>query len=496
MIRRCPFLPLILALTVVGCRTAPQQAPPPVEDPGSLLGLAAQEASRIDDELARADLYVTIAEGYALAADLELSAFMSEAAAALVEARAQTTEGMSILIRTAPLAAAAGDDEAAVRALSAAVDFVSQVNNPVVERNLLPSIVRSGIDSGEAARGSLRAAVDEVYVIEDALLRAEALLAIGDVFLTRDVALSPVGLIHQASPAVRAVQDSVARADLFAQLAVLARRAGETDLSGRLASSALTELEQTDRYAPSAELVRVVALLSDLGRGESVIALADRVRDPYTALRMLIAAITGIPQERARENLEKADLILATIVDPAEFVQAEIDVANGWISIGDRSQARVHAEQANGRLSIEPSLYSTLELPSRLAELYVRMGDVDRVRDLLLLAGDPYVRGAVSTTAGDALRREGSFGVADDFYTIALVASDETTYLADALRQGIVPGFAATGSLRLAIRTIERIQDELIRARAVASLAVIAEARGDVESVIIADLSSVLASDS
>ena len=113
---------------------------------------------------------------------------------------------------------------------------------------------------------------------------------------------------------------------------------------------------------------------------------------------------------------------------------------------------------------------------------------------MLLSAPDEYIRGSVAVRAANRLIDEGRLGLADDFLTIALIASDEATYLADGLRQQIVPGFAQTGSIRLAIRTIERIDDELLRARSVAELAVLAEPAGLVTPIYRADLASVLAS--
>ncbi len=487
---------VLATLLVLSCRSTPEPDPAPVTDISSYLGLAAEEASSVVQVLERSLLYSTIAEGFVGSSDLENGVLMAQAAFDLVALEPTNSAAVEVLIRVAPLFSASGDDNSAILSLTSAVQYVSSTADSTIQATLLPRIVESGIDSGEAARDILRVAVDEVYVIEDPVRRAEALIAIGDVFQARDTALSPVGLIHQASPAVRAGTDPIERADLFARLATLALVAGEPELSMRLAESAHRELEGVERYEPSPQLIRAVRLLSALGFGERMTILADRVRDPFTAIRLLIAANDGLGRSASIANLERADLILSTIVDPAEFVLAEIDIGHGWLSAGTTRIALEHAESANGRLAIEPTLYSTLELPTRLAQLYVEIGDVERARDLLLLAGDAYVRGAVAIETANALVRAGSLGLADDFYTIALIASDETTYLADALRAEIVPGYARTGSLRLAIRTIERIQDELVRARAVAAFAVIASDGTPPSPLIVADLASVLSRDS
>jgi hypothetical protein len=487
---------LTLLAVLSSCRTGPEPVPAPVDDTTTFLGLAAAEAARITDAFARADLYATIASGYEQLGDQQNALAVATAAADLIRSAAETADAVEVNLRLAPVFAAVGDDAAVVAALESAIQFVVDVNDPVVEAALLPRIVSSGIASGEAARPLLRRAVDEVFVIEDPRYRAEALLEVGERYQRSGVALSATGLIHQASPAVRSIPDLLTRARLFGRLASLAEASGEPELAGRLARSGVREFLDPDAARDGDALVAASRALALAGRWADVAGIVGEVDDVATRIGVLLAAAQGAPVLEARRMIDASIPLLDELTDAASFISAEIATSRALLRVGERTAAVDHALAANGRLAIEPTLYSRLELPSALATLYVELNEVDRVRDLLLLNADAYVRGAVAVTAGDALSAELRFGLADDFYTIALIASDETTYLADGLRQSIVRGFAGTGSIRLAIRTVERMQDELLRARSVATLAAIAEPAGNVTAIYRADLASVLSRDS
>lgn len=493
--------PQRIAFAVIGviflasCRTGPEPVVIPVEDTSTFLGLAVVEASRVPDELVRADLYATIAGGYLATGAFQDALAVAQEGFLLVSESSESLEAIEIGLKLAPVLAATGDDQRVTEALETAVSFAARVDNSATEARLIPQIVTSGIGSGELARPLLRRAVDEVFVIEDPRLRAETLIDIGERYQESDANLSATNLIQQAIPAVRSIGESDVRAHLFARLAILAEESGETELSARLATNSVRELDEFPTDPDGERLVQTARLLSELGRHADASVLAEQLTDPAFAVRARTAAARFAPPVIARENLAAAERIVPEISDPAAFVRAEIELAGGFAHVGLAAMAITRAENAMGRLSIEPTLYSGVDLPSLLAELYVRLDRVELIRDLLLLGGDPYVRGAVAIAGADALAADTRFGVADDLYTIALIASDETTYLADALRQSIVRGFATTGSIRLAIRTVERMEDQLIRARAVAFLAATAEPGGNVTALYRADLASVLSTE-
>jgi hypothetical protein len=505
VIRTSRFLPLLLIATAtlaVGCRSTPDPVAPVVRDSSTFLGLAVTEASGLSDPLARASLYARIAVGYREIGDEASVASLARAALGLARSAGATEESIRTRLDLAPLLAATGDDAAALTALDAGLQFASTAPDPRTRASLLPAIVESALRSDEAARPVLRRAVDEVYVIEDPRQRVEALIAIAELYQAGDETLPVTGLIQQAIPAVRSVQDPYTRGVLFSRLAVLASATSETRLAGRLGENTLSEV---DRAGPPAgddadRLLVIVERLGALGLSDEAVSLIDLFPDAYHravgfSLLGTHAASYAIGLEylrRAAEAVEGLDTAEG-VEEPSRRVDIHTRIGAGYADYAATRQALAHAAAALELLVAHPEVYELIEPAGRLVALYVRLDEIQAARNLLLQAPDAYVRGTVAVRAADELITEGRLGLADDFLTVALVASDEATYLADGLRQEIVGRFARTGSIRLAIRTVERMEDELLRARSVVELAVVAEPAGLVTPIYRADLASVLA---
>lgn len=470
---------------------------PVVSDESTFLGLAVGEAGELDDPLERAALYGRIAQGYRELGDDPSMLSLAGTALQLTRAVGATEQSIRTRLDLAPLLAAAGDDAAALAALESALSFAATAPDAGVRASLLPLVVDSALRSDEAARPILRRAIDEVYVVEEPQRRAEALIRIAELYQAGDTSLSVTGLIQQAIPAVRSVDDPYRRAALFARLAVLASQTNERALASRLAANARAQVD--DAAAPNGDveadlLLLVVARLAALGSLDAALELVDLfARDSDVALALTAVAAHAPSASARREYLRRAGELAGDVENAERFIDVQITVGRAFLEAGSAASAVPYAERALAALVEAPSVYERIELAGRLAELYVRLDRLQAVRSLLLQAPDEFVRGAVSVRAAERLIVDGRLGLADDFLTVALVASDEAPYLADGLRQDIVRGFARTGSIRLAIRTIERMEDELLRARAVVELAVVAEPAGLVTPIYRADLASVLA---
>ncbi len=494
--------PLLLAafclLLLSSCRSTPPVPRPAVADESAFLGLAVVEASRVPDELARADLYRQITLGYQAIGDEASMRSVAEAGLQLARAAGQTEESIRVRLALAPLLAAAGEDTSARDALEAGLQFVASAPDPGVRAALLPLLIQSALRSDEPARPILRRGVDEAYVIEDPEYRAEALIRIAELYQSAEALLSVTGFIHQASPAVRSVGNRFTRAHQFARLADLAERSGEALLARRLLSSAIEEVDEGP--GPTSEdeserLVTTIALVARLGRSEDALRFVGLLPQPHFAARAMIGVAEATPIRATRlDHLQRASELAQRVEETRHFVDAHIRLADAYYRTAAPQRARERIERAAQVLASAPDLYAGIELPGRLVQVLVMMDRLQSVRELLLHAPDEYVRGAVSVRAAEQLIADGRLGLADDFLTIALIASDEATYLADALRRAIVAGFARTGSIRLAIRTVERITETLLRAEAVTVLAVVAETTGAVTPIYRADLASVLAS--
>lgn len=494
--KRLGFAAAVL-LILFGCRSAPEPVRPTVPDDTTFLGLAVRQASRVGNSLARAELYRRIATGYRTIGDEASMHALATAALHLARTARLTEESVIVQLGLAPMLASAGDDVSALAALEAGLLFGSTAEDPRVRASILPFVVQSALGSDEPARPILRRTVDEVYVIEDPGYRAEALIRIAELYQAGGAFLPVTGFLNQAIPAVRSTNGHVLRALYFTRLAELASVTGEAGLSARLLSSAVAEVDEGPPPANEVEsgrLVAVVAQLTRLGRAQDALRFVDVLPDAYHSALALIemAALTSPSSERF-DYLGRASGLARQISDTARFVDAHIRLAEIYQQSAAWQEAVRHGERAAQVLATAPDLYSQIALPSHLAEVFVALDRLQAVRELLLHAPGDYARGAVSVRAAGKLIADGRLGLADDFLTIALIASDEATESADELRREIVVGFARTGSIRLAIRTIERMTIELLRAQSVAELAVEAEPAGLITPIYRADLASVLA---
>ncbi|MFW6293557.1 MAG: hypothetical protein ACOC7V_14725 [Spirochaetota bacterium] len=494
---RVSLILIASSFLLASCASAPDPVEPVVADESTFLGLAVAEATELDDPLERASLYGRIAQGYRELGEEPSMQSLALTALELTRTVGATEQSIRTRLELAPLLAAAGNDTEALEALESALAFAAGASDGGVRASLLPLVANSALRSDEAARPILRRAVDEVYVVEQPRRRAEALIRVAEFYQAGDETLSVTGLIQQAIPAVRSVDEPYRRAALFARLAVLAGQTNEKRLAQRLSENTTAQIDAAGAPADEAQadlLLLVVARLAAFGALEDAIGLVELFSRPSDVAFALASLVPHAPSASARaEYLRRAGEQAGRVEDTALSIEAQIVVGFAYLEADNAAAALPYAERALDSLVEAPAVYERIELAGRLAELYVRLDRLQAVRALLLQAPDEFVRGTVAVRAADRLIVDGRLGVADDFLTVALVASDETTYLADGLRQDTAAGFARTGSIRLAIRTIERMDDELLRARAVAEVAVLAEPAGLVTPIYRADLASVLA---
>ncbi len=335
---------------------------------------------------------------------------------------------------------------------------------------------------------AVREAVDLALIIIEPSLRADALATIGTLYQGSGIGLSVTGLIQQAIPAVRSIDSELVQLSLFSRLAILAFTAGEQPLANRLSEIAfgLTgELQDALNDEQEHLLLETVQNFQQIGRTEFAPRLAPFVGD--------VAGTADAPTPE--DGLQQAvpESIVALGSREAQ-VAAAIGLAQRLYENGRDDEIISLLDLAQALFVEAPDLQGRLNLTRSLVSLRVAFDQIVEVTELINAAKDQYLRGMIGLFAADALITQNRFGLADDFLVISLLASDETSFLGDALRERIVRRFAETGSVRLAIRTIERIGDPVLRARATTSLAVIAEPAGLVTPILRADLASVLAS--
>lgn len=488
---------LIPFLVLTACTSPPDAVVPVVTDESTFLGLAVTQVSNLTDPLARAALYATIAGGYLQLGDEQSARSLALTGLELARGAGATEESVRTRLDLAPRLAATGEDAALTAVLDGALAYARDVAQPAARAALLPAIVSAAQRAGEPARPFLRTAVDEVFVIEDPALRARALVDVSRLYQQGAAALSVTGLIQQAIPAVRSIRAAYPRAAFFAELAELAVATNETRLAERMVENLRDELAGMPAAETDAEQAQLLVVVRSLGRIanlELAREVARTIADPWYRTRALVLAARSTGSRITRlELLDEARRAASEIENGARSVSARTEVGGGYLEANALAPALEAAEAARALVVADQEIYARIDPAADVARLLVRLDRVQSARALLQSAPDAYVRGAVAVRAADQLIADGRLGLADDFLTVALLSSDESTYLQDGLRIQVVSGFARTGSIRLAIRTIERMDDEVLLARAVADLAVRSEPAGLVTPLYRADLASVLA---
>ncbi|MFP4377830.1 MAG: hypothetical protein ACLFP4_12375 [Spirochaetales bacterium] len=458
-----------------------------MSDPTTFLGLAANEAFLLNDQVERASLLSDIAGGYVALGEFTNARATAGSARSIATTIDDPASRVRALLTLVPVYAEIGVG-AAEEILREVLQILEDAEADTIRATLLPRVVDAALLGGERTRFAVREAVDLTLIVIEPSLRADALASIGTLYQESGIGLSVTGLIQQAIPAVRSVDSELLQLSLFSRLAVLAFTAGEQALANRLSDIALkltTHVSGRLNQEQQQFLLETIQNFERIGKSEFAPELS----------RFVVGGVpTGdVPPvgDELSEPIPESTLALDA---PESQLAATVGLAQRLYDEG-RVQDVTPLLSFGQELVLEaPDLQSRLNLMRTLVLLRVNLDQIEPITELLNGARDEYLRGMIGLFAADALIAQNRFGLADDFLVISLLASDETSFLADALRERIARRFAETGSVRLAIRTIERISDPVLRARATTSLAVIAEPAGLVTPILRADLASALAS--
>ena len=495
--RRSVFSAVLYAvlLTLVACETPESVPPPEISDPSTFLGLATTTVFDLEDGLEQAELFARIAAAYLQTGD-EASA-LAVASRALQRARAagDGEESLRTRLNLVPVFSVV-DPSTAVRILEELLTALDESPDDVSRAALIPLLIEQSLQSGESARFALREGIDLTYIILDPLRRARTLIEIASLYQRSGIGLGVTSLIQQSIPAVRSDSSPFAKAEVLSELAALAENAGEQVLASRLVEITIRELRDAEPAVAVADqrfLVRAARNFARLGERAAVDLLAGRLPAGYHRLVVEVELALLIPSPTTLgARLEELAVQAETLDDPAQQADAFLAIGEGFLASNQEDQARLAVAASQELIAGNADLQNSEPRLSRLISLSVELDEIPAVTELMNSARDPYIRGLMALMAADALTAAERLPLAEDFLVVGLRASDETSFLADSLREQLAGRFARIGSIRLAIRTVERIDEPVFVARAVVSLAAIAEPAGLTTPIHRTDLASVL----
>ena len=459
---------------LIACRSNPEQIGPGVTDDGSPLSLAVSEAGELDDPMMRATLYLDLGNAYIDLGDEQNAAVLADEILTLAQASGASEESIRMQLRVAPLFYDAARPERSGEVLISAVQLIRAVEFPQVRAGLLAEAVKYALLCGDSGLPTVRAAVDEAYVLEDPATRVDTLISVARLYQQGGTALSVTSLIHQSVPSVRSIPNPRQRAYLFGRLAGLANAARETDIRDRLVEDAMRELGRdapsdtvNDRYV--ADLVRI---LSEIGARSSAAIAADLVADPQERVRALVALASGDP------GLPVAPQLLQSASDAAEQVSGNVaraesllTVADAYLSRADMPAAARLADEVQSLLEAGAAAGQRLDL--FLGVVHVIAGsDPGQLSALINGQTDPFVRGSVATAAADQLGAAGEPEIAKSLLTTALASADMADYLPDVLRLGVIRSYIGLGDPAAALAVVGSMVDPVLRTQAIVVMAV------------------------
>ncbi|MEE8440166.1 MAG: hypothetical protein V3S41_00470 [Spirochaetia bacterium] len=491
------ILPFLVIVVVAGCRSSPESLTVTLSASSTALATAVALAEEVPDPARRAEVLAIITEGFLQTQNRADALQVVAEAARLVNDIPISTDVVRLQLWIAELLLAADEADVARRLIVEATTFTQTLRDEAVRADLLPVIVQAAIVGEDDTRDLLPAAVDPVYIIEDTSLRAQTFIAIAEAYQLVGVGQSVVGLIQQAIPAIRSVADPFRRAFLFAGLSSRAVAAGEHDLARALVEDAEEQLiDGMVNADPDPDTVAAVlqAVTRERGGSEAMLSISA-FRDRHArAVGYLAVAVAEGAGSSAELALGLAVESAYYIADPDSYGTLMTSISHAYLSMGLRAESLETAEYAAARLSENQTAMSNAETLGRLAGVYALLDRTDLLRRYLRQIEAPYLHGLILVAVAELLIDEGQQGVADDFLVDALLEADNSDFLSDSLREKIVREFARSGNYSLAIRTVERMSDPSLRAKAVAFLGFHADPNGGLSDSQLRDLQEVLES--
>jgi hypothetical protein len=478
---------------LAGCRSVAPPVPLSLVASSSSLALAVRAASRVTDPLQRSAVLATVARGFERGDNVADAQVVADEAVRILAPEAGSLDVIRLRLEIAELLLRIEDTEAARGLIAAATAYAREVRDEQERALLLVRIVEAAIVDPDSTRDLLPAVVDEVYVIEDTRRRAEALIEIAEAYQEVGVGQSVTGLIHQSVPAIRSIPDPNARARFFARVSRRAYAANEMELGDRLVNDAFRELEAAGEDAEPESIRMVAAVVARSGAPERALEFTAGVADPYgRALGYLSVAEELVGQGSVLLLLEEATAEAEFVEDTAEYVAVLAGVAGVYNRVRLSGAALRIADNAASRIFDDAPASGRAELLGQLAPVYVAADRLEALRRNISGLGDAYSRSALSISVARLLAEAGREGFADDFLVDALLEADQAEFLSGGLRRDIAVGFALTGNDSLAVRSVERIEEPLLRAEAVAGVGYHAYWRGDLSDPLRAELEAVL----
>ena len=406
---------------LAGCAGGPQTQPPSLNlrrlnDQGSPLALAARTLEQVGELRERTEIANQIADAYILQQAPADAGVLLDYASGLAPFTAASAATVGAAAQTARLYAELGRSEDALALLERELERALTISDNRERGAALDAVIAAAFSAGEDAFELLGRAAESLFVLEDPGVRAELLVSTALRYHVAGNRATMNALIQQAIPAAGSIANPWQRAAAISELAAAYEALGNRDAALGAIDEAIEEIRRAGNGpAPEADseyLLQVVDNVVRMAQTLSAVELVERLEQPQERARGLSAVAAGYGRQQARSAAYiffSRAVREASLVDaPADRVRAMVEVAHGYLLVGDPELAVI---QANGATSVVLQMADgdeRFEAGRQVLQIYAAAGELDRADLFLSDIGDGAERDRLVVAFAAALVQAGS----------------------------------------------------------------------------------------
>lgn len=447
---------------LAGCAGGPQTQPPSLNlrrlsDQGSPLALAARTLEQVGDLRERSRLANLIADAYISQQAPADAGVLLDYASGLAPFTAVSPSSISAAAHTARLYAELGRTDDALLLLENELERALTIANNRERGNAIDAVIAAAFSVGEDSFELLGRAAESLFVLEDVGVRAELLISTALRYHVAGNRATMNALVQQAIPAAGSIANPWQRAAAISELAAAYEALGNRDAAIGAIDEAIEEIRRAGNGpAPAADseyLLQVVDNVVRMAQTLSAVELVERLEHPEERARGLAVVAAGYGRQQARSAayifFSRAVREASQVGVPLARVRAMVEVANGYLQVGDAELAVI---QANGASSVVLQITDgaeRIEAGTYVMQIYAAAGEIDRATLLLTDIADTEVRDRLTVVFADALIR---FGRQSEARTLLLRSFPDLPRGESPLAAQTAAAFAAAGEVEQALR--------------------------------------------
>ena len=274
-----------------------------------------------------------------------------------------------------------GQPQEAMLLLEETVNNISHIGDDAERARLLTKLIAAALrlDEGQPVQ---RAALDQLLIVRESAIRAEALNQIAEYYRTSELETSVAPLLNQAIPAALSIPNPWQRASTLMQTLALFSAIGN-ERPGRSYIRRMLEVLRTESARTPAEREAAIVAAANAGRAgyiEPALEIVELLGPLSSQVAGFIAVAdqVGDDQEAGRIR-QRADRGLASLGDNSRRAQLTLALANSYLRAGDSGPARRLADEARNLLAIIRSGAAGVleEIYADLGLLYFDLGAIE-----------------------------------------------------------------------------------------------------------------------